>query len=105
MVDGGMCLEPDRLEIVRKLANSLPESWSREDIQWLTGSTGKDARGSPLKLKFGSNYPYRGAEHLLNLASGKMGLSPSLAIGGLSTVWGASMLPYTRDDIVDWPLN
>ena len=105
MVDGGMRLEPERSEIVQKLGDLVPESWSREHIQWLTGSRAKDAKGSPLKLKFGSNYPYRGTEHHLHLSSGEMGLKPSLAFGGLSTVWGAAMLPYTPDDIVDWPLN
>jgi choline dehydrogenase-like flavoprotein len=30
---------------------------------------------------------------------------PSLARGGLSNVWGASVLPFAASDIDDWPIN
>ena len=33
------------------------------------------------------------------------GLKPSFALGGLSTVWGASVLPYRQDEITKWPIT
>ena len=41
---------------------------------------------------------FRGADH-------GTGLKPSLALGGLSNVWGAAMLPYRDEDISDWPIK
>ena len=32
-------------------------------------------------------------------------LKPSLALGGLSNVWGAAMLPYAAGDLDGWPLR
>ena len=29
--------------------------------------------------------------------------SPSLAVGGFSTVWGATILPFVAEDTADWP--
>ncbi len=36
---------------------------------------------------------------------GGTGLRASLALGGLSTVWGSAMLPYAQKDINDWPIS
>ena len=30
---------------------------------------------------------------------------PSFAFGGFSNVWGATIMPYTESDIIDWPIN
>ena len=61
--------------------------------------------GIPQKLLFGSDYPYRDAERELGVEYGGAGLRASLALGGLSTVWGSAMLPYRQADITDWPIT
>jgi hypothetical protein len=56
------------------------------------------------KLLFGSDYPYRGAGPHLGVTNEQVGLRASLAMGGLSTVWGSAMLPYNAGDILAWPI-
>jgi choline dehydrogenase-like flavoprotein len=63
------------------------------------------AKGIPLKLIFGSDYPYRETEQHIPWQGQGVGLRPSLALGGFSTVWGAAMLPYRDADIDDWPVR
>jgi len=57
------------------------------------------------KLLHGSNYPYREfPQGPLKFESG-VKLYSSFAFSGLSLVWGATMLPYTDCDLVDWPIS
>ena len=61
-------------------------------------------QGLTHKLYFGSDLPYRdypfGPKRFSN------GVNPisSFASGGLSLVWGATMLPYCEADMKDWPI-
>lgn len=64
-----------------------------------------DVTGVPLKLLFGSDFPYRETEEKIPWHNQGTGLKPSLALGGLSNVWGAAMLPYRDDDIAGWPVK
>jgi choline dehydrogenase-like flavoprotein len=105
MLDAGLRLEPEREQIVGRLAQSPPEQWNAEDRDWLTTGISPNARGIPEKLLFGSDYPYRSAANPPGIASDRVGLRPSYALGGLSTVWGAAMLPYAARDIMDWPIS
>ena len=61
-------------------------------------------KGIPLKLVHGSDFPYREVEKELGLETAATGASASLAVGGLSNVWGAAILPYIQHDISDWPI-
>src|SRR6202044_4068635 len=54
---------------------------------------------------YGSDYAYRAAEHELGMERDGVACVPSFARGGMSNVWGASMLPYRDDDMVDWPIR
>ena len=56
-----------------------------------------DARGVPLKLVFGSDFPYCETAEKIPWHNHGTGLKPSLALGGLSNVWGAAMLPYREE--------
>src|SRR5271154_6994354 len=102
MLDAGIKLEPDRAQIVRKCAEAKPAVWNPSQITTLKGSMAADATGVPLKLVFGSDFPYRETEEKIPWHNHGTGLKPSLALGGLSNVWGAAMLPYRDDDIADW---
>jgi ferredoxin len=105
MLDAGIVLEPERDEIVKRLRLLKPEQWDPQSVDKLKEGMEPGAKGIPDKRLFGSNYPYREAEDHLGITSHRVGLRASLAFGGLSTVWGAAMLPYRADDIPDWPIS
>jgi choline dehydrogenase-like flavoprotein len=105
MLDAGIELEPDRAQIVRQCAGSKPAAGNPNQIATLKSGMVADAKGVPLKLVFGSNFPYRETEEKIPWQNHGTGLKPSLALGGLSNVWGAAMLPHRDDDITDWPIK
>jgi choline dehydrogenase-like flavoprotein len=105
MLDAGVQLEPDRAAIVRQMAEQAPSEWSPENLARIKEGMNPDTKGIPQKLLFGSDYPYRDAGRELGLHSGGVGLQPSLAWGGLSTVWGSALMAYHDHDISDWPIQ
>jgi choline dehydrogenase-like flavoprotein len=105
MLDAGLELELDRAKVVRQCAAVEPEAWSGAQRGALTGGMAADAKGVPLKLVFGSDFPYRETVEKIPWKNNGTGLKPSLALGGLSNVWGAAMLPYRDTDVADWPVN
>jgi choline dehydrogenase-like flavoprotein len=58
----------------------------------------------PLKPSFGSLYPYAIDEPLAPLRANGVGVVPSLGRGGLSSVWGAAMLPFEERQLAAWPV-
>jgi ferredoxin len=105
MLDAGIELEPGRAQIVRQCAETKPAAWNPNQIAALKGDMAADATGIPLKLVFGSDFPYRETEEKIPWKNSGSGLKPSLALGGLSNVWGAAMLPHRDADISDWPVK
>jgi len=105
MLDAGLELEPDRAQVVRQCAAVKPEAWSAEQLAVMKSGMDADAKGVPLKLVFGSDFPYRETAEKIPWRNHGTGLKPSLALGGLSNVWGAAMLPYREEDIADWPVK
>jgi hypothetical protein len=105
MLDAGIQLEPERARLVQALSLTAPDQWRPEDVQRLKEGMDPTASGIPQKRIFGSDYPYRDAVQHLGLASEGVGLDASLALGGFSTVWGASMLPCLEEDVTDWPIS
>ncbi len=105
MLDAGIELETDRAQIVRQCADTKPAAWNPNQIARLKEGMAGDAKGVPLKLVFGSDFPYRETEEKIPWQNHGAGLKPSLALGGLSNVWGAAMLPYRDTDIADWPIK
>jgi choline dehydrogenase-like flavoprotein len=105
MLDGGSRLEPDRAEFAATLAGLPPEAWSADQRQTLMAGTQAQGKEMPQKLLFGSDYPYRGGDQENGVSVNDTGLQASLAVGGLSTVWGAAMLPYADRDLDGWPLG
>jgi len=105
MLDAGLELEADRARIVRQFADAKPSAWPDGDRARLKGDLAAGAKGIPLKLAFGSDFPYRETETLIPWQGRGTSLRPSLALGGLSTVWGATLLPYRDADIAGWPIT
>jgi choline dehydrogenase-like flavoprotein len=105
ILDAGISLEPARAAVVAQMCNTGHESWSNDEIAFIKAGTNGNAAGIPLKLAFGSDFPYRDCDQALRPMYDGVALRPSLARGGLSNVWGAAMLPYRQPDIADWPIN
>lgn len=105
LIDGGVSLEPERRAQVRALAASPPEEWSADTLADIQRQTPVSLGGVPLKLAYGSDFPYRDVERLLPFENTGTATHPSLARGGFSTVWGAAALPYLPEDLADWPVS
>jgi len=105
MLDAGLELESDRAQIVRQFADAKPSAWPAGDRARLKGDLAAGAKGIPLKLAFGSDFPYRDTETHIPWHGPAASVRPSLALGGLSNVWGATLLPYRDTDIADWPVK
>jgi len=105
MLDAGIQLEPERARLVQALSQTSPDQWRPEDVQRLKEGMDPAVSGIPRKRIFGSDYPYRDAEQHLGLECDGVDLEASLALGGFSTVWGASMLPCLEGDVIDWPIS
>ena len=57
------------------------------------------------KLFFGSDLPYRMFPVGPKLLIEDVKVTPSFAEGGFSLVWGSTMLPYSKIDMKDWPID
>lgn len=102
MLDMGQECDPARLRVVDQLAYQSPENWDPRLLSQIQGS----ALGSavPQKLCYGSNFPYGDDLHSPVDQDGTRCLY-SFARGGLSNVWGASVLPARVEDFSDWPID
>lgn len=105
LLDAGLELEPDRAALVRQLAAQPPAQWDPATLARLKAGMDAGSKGVPLKLQFGSDFPYRGADKWTPWSGSDATLKPSLALGGLSNVWGSAMLPYRDEDIANWPVK
>src|SRR5437016_2400998 len=65
LFDAGISLEKNRADLVAQMRATSPSSWSAEQIQRLKEGMQSSAKGIPLKLAFGSDYPYRECEQHL----------------------------------------
>jgi choline dehydrogenase-like flavoprotein len=103
MLDAGFALEPEAEAVVAGMSKQAPSEWSADALARMKVlATVGDA---PRKLVYGSDYPYRQPEGYQPPAGKNVDFSPSFAVGGLSNVWGAAMLPYLQRDVDDWPIT
>ena len=105
MLDSGLELEPERREILQKLHRSTPEDWDEASLNVIKQNMSSTFAGIPLKYVYGSDFPYREADKYIPLTTNNVQISPSLAQGGFSNVWGAAVLPYLSIDIDSWPIS
>ena len=106
ILDGGKTLEPERQAVLDRLGAQKPEEWSAQDLDWLRGDDQSSRHGSiHSKKTYGSEYPYEDIGEPLVPEPEKVPFHYSMARGGLSNVWGASLLPSQQRDIEDWPIT
>jgi choline dehydrogenase-like flavoprotein len=104
MLDAGLDLESDRKAQVAHLRSTPQKDWTPESLKFIRDGVSVGAGGIPLKMAYGSDFPYREPAHLPIEIDGVEG-RPSYARGGLSNVWGASMLPFRTEDMAEWPIT
>jgi choline dehydrogenase-like flavoprotein len=105
MLDAGYELENERVEVVKRLYISTKEKWDAKDIAIIKENSDPHSEGVNIKYLYGSDYPYKGMDTIQPIQFNQSKMVRSLAKGGLSNVWGASILPYIKEDISDWPIS
>ncbi len=105
MLDAGLKLEADKERLVAPLRTQPPEQWSEEALALLRSGVTARTSGVQEKLAYGSDYPYRLAADDLGIERDHVACVPSFARGGMSNVWGGSILSYRDDDLGDWPIR
>jgi hypothetical protein len=105
MLDAGGTIEAGRMEPFDALALSEPERWPPELARRARSTFPVDIKHVPLKPAFGSLFPYALDDPDLPVACANADALASLAYGGLSNAWGASILPFRQSDIEDWPIS
>ncbi len=106
LIDGGITLEDEIKQRILPLKSQPKAQWPKDLLQSFKAKSEYDSKGVQLKRLFGSDFPYREIENHLpqkNIETGH--ITPSLAVGGFSQVWGAAMMPYSNRDLVGWPLT
>jgi choline dehydrogenase-like flavoprotein len=105
IIDSGISLEETRQNELLSLKETPYSEWSRDSTSFLRQGMSSGTSGIPLKLAYGSDYPYRYATGAIDIDCRQVETKPSYARGGLSTVWGSATMPYRQEDIEDWPLR
>ncbi len=105
MIDAGDKIETGRMSVFEALAQLEPEQWPPELAQRARNAFPVDIKQVPLKPAYGSLFPYALDDPDLPITCKNAETLPSLAYGGLSNAWGASILPFRRQDIADWPIS
>src|SRR5258708_7523494 len=103
MLDAGLQLEPSRRTQLVSLQSTPSTSWSEKSIAFLREGGAATRDGIPMKPAYGSDFAYRDPMGRSITSDGAYG-KPSFARGGLSNVWGASVLPYPTPGQGGWPI-
>lgn len=103
MVDGGKALEPEAVLRRDALAATDPGGWTeRTRADWMAPQF---ATPPGQQRRYGSDFAMEpGAATLADLPDW-LALRASRAVGGLSNLWGAAVLPYAERDMAGWPIS
>jgi len=105
MIDAGAELEPERAQQLAALSATPPETWTGPATAWMREGMQSTAEGIPLKLSFGSDYPFRILPGASVVEGTGVNTKFSMGRGGFSAVWGTSIMPYRQRDIEGWPIT
>jgi choline dehydrogenase-like flavoprotein len=105
MLDAGDSIEVEQMRLFDTLARVEPERWPAGAASRARSAFPVDVGRVPLKPAYGSLFPYALDDSDLPLANENADALSSLALGGLSNSWGASILPFRQADIEDWPIS
>lgn len=103
MLDGGKVPEPEAEARRGALAATDPAEWGPEvRPAWMAPQF--DAPEGRVR-RYGSDFGMEAGEETFADLPGWMGLRASRAAGGLSSLWGAAVLPYRQADMAGWPVT
>jgi choline dehydrogenase-like flavoprotein len=106
LIDGGIELEDSRQKEVNHVKQLMSDRIAPDFINLIKNGVKASNKGVQLKLTYGSDYPYRYSELQLHEDCKDTGqVTPSLAVGGFSNVWGSAVMPYSRADVQAWPID
>lgn len=105
LIDGGFELEEERKNTILRMQQGPKSCWSNSDRSHIMEKNLPTSEGLPLKHSYGSDFPYRSTEVSWKWELEGAKMFRSLAKGGLSNVWGAAVLPVTKEDILEWPIE
>ncbi len=105
VLDAGDRIEAGRMDVFDTLARSEPERWPPQLVRRARDAFPVDIGHVPLKPAYGSLFPYAVDDRDLSTANERAETLSSLAYGGLSNTWGASILPFRQRDILAWPIS
>ncbi len=101
VIDVGKGLPSEKKQFRDLLAAKDSRSWDENSFGSVDRAKSKNGIGS--KLLFGSSFPY--ASSPTEMIRGNVIAHESHAQGGLSNVWGATLLPFSKDELSSWPLD
>ena len=105
LLDAGLTLEPERKEKLQRLQAVGPEMWNSAQGAFLREGVVAQLSGIPVKLAYGSRFPYLEVAGAMTIKQTAANLRSSYALGGFSNVWGSAVMPYHAGDIRDWPIS
>jgi choline dehydrogenase-like flavoprotein len=105
VVDAGDTIEAGHMDVFDELARSEPASWPPGLVQRARNGFPVGVKHVPMKAAYGSLFPYALEDTDMRVRRENVDTLPSLALGGLSNAWGASMLPARAPDIARWPVS
>lgn len=102
MVDGGQTMSADLIERQSTFAAKPPEDWTTAEVEaWQKPQL---ERAEDLAMRHGSTHAQVPKDKTFDPSNHFAGRA-SHAVGGLSNVWGAAVLPYRQEDIGAWPIR
>lgn len=104
MVDAGIEMEDGRRAIIEPMRHAGPEAWTAAQLHAIREGFAPLRGQAPMKRAYGSDFTFREVDRFLPMRSAWADVRPSLALGGLSNIWGAAILPYRSRDLADWPV-
>jgi choline dehydrogenase-like flavoprotein len=106
VLDFGNRLENETGEVIRRMSQSPPDEWDPADLAKITARGESETESVHAKRSYGSNYAFDDRNNAVGVDwEGPKCFNHSLAFGGLTNIWGSSMLPYRAADIADWPVS
>jgi choline dehydrogenase-like flavoprotein len=103
MVDPNRRLAPERQTLIDDFRKQPAIESFVEHMRKLRGELPRSLQNQ--KLPFSSQHVYEQVDRFLPLGIRNATILRSLASGGLSTVWGATVIPMTGDSFRNWPIT
>lgn len=103
MIDGGKTRDPASLARQAEMAATPPDEWSSKQIDEWQAPQFTPEPG--IARRYGSDHAQIPVKQTLEGTADWFAARASHAVGGLSNVWGAAVLPSRQTDIASWPIS